>query len=68
MKPALSFPLRLVELPPLEELPSLSALVANHNHVHYVGEAPESMLGQTYRHIEVMVCDDGSSEEPFAVI
>jgi glycosyltransferase involved in cell wall biosynthesis len=68
MKQALTFPLRLVELQPLEEHPSVSALVANHNYVHYVGEAPESVLDQTYRHFEVMVCDDGSSDEPFAVI
>ena len=48
MKQALSFPLKLVELQPLEELPLVSALVTNHSYVNYVGETLESMGGQTY--------------------
>jgi hypothetical protein len=47
MKQALSFPLELLELPPLEDVPLVPALVANHNYARYVGEAPGSMLGQT---------------------
>jgi hypothetical protein len=47
MKQALSFPLELLELPPLEHVPLVPALVANHNYARYVGEAPGSMLGQT---------------------
>jgi hypothetical protein len=37
MKQALSFPLELLELPPSEEIPLVSALVANQNYAQYVG-------------------------------
>jgi hypothetical protein len=39
MKQALRFALELLELPPLEVGPSVSALVTNHNYARYVGEA-----------------------------
>ena len=44
MKRGLSYPLELLELPPSEEVPLVSALVANQNYAHYVGEAPTLSL------------------------
>jgi hypothetical protein len=39
MKQTPRFALEPLELPPLEAVPSVSALVTNHNYAHYVGEA-----------------------------
>jgi len=57
-----------MELPPLTENPLVSVLVANYNYARYIGDALESTLAQTYPHFEVIVCDDGSSDDSCAVI
>lgn len=54
--------LRPVELPPLCENPLVSILTANYNYARYLGEAIESALAQTYTNFELIVCDDGSTD------
>jgi glycosyltransferase involved in cell wall biosynthesis len=44
-------------------LPRLSFVVAARNQGRYLGEALDSLLAQTYPHIEVVVVDDGSTDE-----
>jgi hypothetical protein len=60
--------LQPVVLPPLRETPLVSVLIACYNHAPYVGAAIESALKQTYGRLEVVVCDDGSSDGSHAVV
>jgi glycosyltransferase involved in cell wall biosynthesis len=52
-----------VELTPLSENPLVSVLTANYNYADYLPEAIESVLAQTYANFEVIVCDDGSTDD-----
>ena len=55
-------------LPPLGERPLVSVLVSNFNYAAYLGEAIEGVLGQTYGNLELIVCDDGSTDGSREVI
>lgn len=57
-----------IDLPPLSDKPLVSVLMANYNYAKYVGEAIESVLCQTYESFEVVVCDDGSTDNSREVI
>lgn len=48
--------------------PTLSVLLANYNHARFLPEAFEAILTQTYRPTEIIVIDDGSTDESVAVI
>jgi glycosyltransferase involved in cell wall biosynthesis len=45
-----------------------SVIIPCHNHAHFLGEAIDSALKQTYPHIEVIVVDDGSTDDIKAII
>jgi hypothetical protein len=45
-----------------------SIVVNNHNYAAFVGRAIESALAQTWPHVEVVVVDDGSTDDSRAVI
>ncbi len=51
-----------IPLPPLPDDPLVSVLMPNHNYAAFVGAAIESVLRQTYARVELVVCDDGSSD------
>jgi glycosyltransferase involved in cell wall biosynthesis len=57
-----------VELRPLAAEPLVSILVSNYNYGRYVGRAIQSALDQTYAKIELIVCDDGSTDDSVQVI
>jgi glycosyltransferase involved in cell wall biosynthesis len=48
--------------------PLVSVVVNNHNYAAYLGHAIRSALGQTYRPLEVVVVDDGSTDDSRDVI
>lgn len=48
--------------------PLASVVLNNYNYARFLGEAIDSALAQTYRPLEVVVVDDGSTDESPAVI
>jgi glycosyltransferase involved in cell wall biosynthesis len=48
--------------------PLVSVLITNFNYGRFVGEAIESVLAQGYERFEVIVCDDGSSDDSCEVV
>ena len=48
--------------------PLVSVIMSVHNCGPYIEEALGSMLAQTYRNLEVIIFDDGSTDETGALI
>src|ERR1700759_5289416 len=48
--------------------PTVSILIPCYNAEKYVGEAIECALGQTHSDVEVIVVDDGSTDDSWKVI
>ena len=68
---AVSEPLSMLKpmvLPTLCSEPLVSVLVANFNYAKYVGQAIESVLQQSYQNFEIVICDDGSTDNSCDVI
>ncbi len=57
--------LRQVEV---KERPFFSVCVPTYNRAHYLKEALESVLSQTYKNYEVIVYDDGSTDSTYQVV
>ena len=55
-------PRKPMALDPLPEQPLVSILISNFNYGAYLGDAIESALQQTYDKLEVVICDDGSTD------
>lgn len=66
--PLFSPALRSMALPPLVDEPLVSVIVSNYNYGRFVGDALRSALDQAYGRIEVVVCDDGSTDDSCSVI
>ncbi len=60
--------LQPIQMSPLLDSPLVSVLVANYNYDRYISETLESVLSQTYQNFEVIVCDDGSTDNSCEVI
>ena len=64
---AIRHPPSAITFPALPPQPLVSVLIASYNYEAYLGEALESLLAQSYRHFEAIVCDDGSTDGSRAV-
>ena len=53
---------------PARNGPSLSVVLPNYNHAQYIGDALDAILAQSFRPIEVIVVDDGSTDNSIEVI
>jgi glycosyltransferase involved in cell wall biosynthesis len=51
-----------INLKALSEQPKVSVLISNYNYDKYISEAIESVLEQTYEFFELIICDDGSTD------
>ncbi|MEW5858968.1 MAG: glycosyltransferase, partial [Cyanobacteriota bacterium] len=52
----------------MKEKPFVSVIINNYNYGRFISEAIDSVLNQTYPHIEVIVVDDGSTDNSREVI
>jgi glycosyltransferase involved in cell wall biosynthesis len=57
-----------LKLNPISDEPLVSVLMSNYNYGKYIGEAIESVIAQEYRHFELIVCDDGSTDNSCAIV
>jgi glycosyltransferase involved in cell wall biosynthesis len=62
---ATAVPLSLDALP---RTPRVSVLMSNYNYGAYVAAAIDSLVAQTYTNLEIIVCDDGSTDDSARVI
>jgi len=49
-------------LGPLPKQPLVSILISSHNYAAFLGDAIESCLSQAYNNLEIIICDDGSTD------
>jgi hypothetical protein len=57
-----------ISLPPLGPDPLVSVVVANYNYGRFVADAVESVIAQSYPDWELIICDDGSTDESRQVL
>ena len=49
-------------------IPLVSVILTNYNYGRFIAEAIESVLGQTYSSFELIIVDDGSTDDSRKVI
>jgi glycosyltransferase involved in cell wall biosynthesis len=51
-----------IDLKTLPERPTVAILMSNFNYGAYIRQAIQSVVGQTYQKFELIICDDGSTD------
>lgn len=54
-------------MPKVLEKHLLTVLIPNYNYADYIGDAIDSVIGQDYPSIELIIVDDGSSDDSVAI-
>ena len=49
-------------------MPKVSVVIPTYNYAHFVGEAIQSILDQSFRDFEIIVIDDGSTDNTAEVV
>jgi len=52
----------------MKNLPLITVIVVNYNYGRYLGECIDSVFAQTYPNIEIIVVDDGSTDNSLGVL
>jgi glycosyltransferase involved in cell wall biosynthesis len=60
--------LKPIELDKLIENPLTSVLMVNYNYARFIEEAIESVIDQSYKNWELIICDDGSTDESVEIV
>ncbi|MCB7129008.1 MAG: glycosyltransferase [Candidatus Brocadiales bacterium] len=60
--------LEAIDLLPLSENPLVSVLISSYNYESFVGKSIQSVLDQTFRNFELIICDDGSIDSSIEII
>lgn len=53
---------------PLARSATVAVVITTYNHAHFLAQALQSVIAQTHRADEIVVIDDGSSDDPAAVV
>ena len=64
---ALPLEMRPMWLAPLDAEPLCSIVMSNYNYARFLGAAIESVQLQTYGNWELLICDDGSTDDSIAI-
>jgi glycosyltransferase involved in cell wall biosynthesis len=49
-------------------MPRVTVIIPSYNHEKFVGEAIQSVLNQTYQDFEIVITDDGSTDQSVSII